>query len=62
VRAELLQLLIIPSFAPHPIQPHRQFSCHRYFGDEFVASQAQMRILSTPLFLATGHALRRLAQ
>jgi len=28
VRTELVQLLIIPSFAPHPKRPHRQLSCH----------------------------------
>src|SRR5215469_338376 len=62
VRAELLQLLIIPSVAPHPKQPHRQLSCHSHFGDKFVAAHAQMRILSVPPFLTTSHALRRLAE
>src|SRR5215471_13062018 len=43
VRTEVLQLLIIPSLAPHPKQPHRQLSCHSHFGDGFVAAHRQMR-------------------
>ena len=62
VRTELLQLLIIPSLAPHPKQPHRQLSCHSHFGDGFVAAHRPMRILSMPLFLTTSRALRRLAE
>src|SRR5215469_15268573 len=62
VRAELLQLLIIPSVAPHPKQPYRQLSCHSHFGDKFVAAQRQMRILSAPPFLTTSCALCRLTQ
>jgi hypothetical protein len=35
VRTELDQLRIVPTIAPHPVQPNGKFSGHGYFGNSF---------------------------
>src|SRR5215467_11193324 len=62
VRTELLELLVIPLSAPHPIQPYCQFAGHGYFGDGLMATQRDVRIRTSPLRVTAGYYLRRLPQ
>ena len=46
VRTELLQLLIIPSLAPHPVEANGQFPRHRDLGDLPSSPHHQVKILT----------------
>jgi hypothetical protein len=62
VRTELLQLAIIQSLAPHPVQMHRQFTGHRNLGNLSSSPQGKVEELAAPLWLAAHRDLRRLNQ
>ena len=42
VRTELLQLAVVPTLAPHPVQMHRQLAGHGYFCDLASAPHGQV--------------------
>jgi hypothetical protein len=49
VRTELFELSVILALTPHPVQVHRQFAGHRYFGDLTSATHGKMEKLAAPL-------------
>ena len=49
VRTELLQLAVVLTLAPHPVQMHRQFPSHRYLGDLPPAPHGEVKELAAPL-------------
>ena len=62
VRTETFQLLVIPSSAPHPVQPNRQSSSHGDFGDLSAASLRQVEKPVAPARIRTYRGLRRFHQ
>src|SRR5271157_6210383 len=62
VRTELFQLLVIPSFAPHPIHPNRESPRHGDLGDLSSPSHRQVKILTAPLRIAAHRNLSRFHQ
>src|ERR1700682_4354701 len=62
VRTELLQLLVIPSLAPHPVHANRQSTGHRTFGDLSPPPHRQVEILVAPFLVAAHGDLRRFHQ
>jgi len=62
VRTELLQLAVVASPAPHPVQMHRQLAGHRHFRNLSSTSHRQMKELAAPLRLAAHRHLRRFHQ
>src|ERR1700704_3201228 len=62
VRTELLQLLVIPSLAPHPVEANRQPARHRHFGDLSSSPQRQVIVLTAPFLIAAHRNLRRFHQ
>src|ERR1019366_6307466 len=48
VRTELLHLLVIPSLAPHPVQPNGESSRHGNLGDLPAPAHHQVEILTAP--------------
>jgi hypothetical protein len=59
VRSELLRLAVVAALAPHPVQIHCQFSCHRDFGDLPSTPHGQMEVLAAPLRLTAHRGLHR---
>jgi len=51
VRTELLDLLVIPSLAPHPVQTNGQSPGHGNLGDLPAPAHHQVEILAAPLYL-----------
>ena len=49
-----LGLLVIPSFAPHPVESNRQSPRHRYLGDLASSPYHQVGALLAPLW-KTAH-------
>src|SRR6185295_7654687 len=49
VRTELDQLRIVPTVAPHPIQPNREFPGHGCLGYVLVSSHRQVHIATPPV-------------
>jgi hypothetical protein len=62
VRTELLELAIVPVFAPHPVQMYRQLPRHRYLGDLPSSPHREMEELTPPLGLTAHRDLRRFHQ
>src|ERR1700751_4951 len=62
VRTELLHLAVVPAFAPHPVQMHRQLPRHRCLGDLPATSHGEMEEFIPPLRLAAHRDLRRFHQ
>src|ERR1700758_175981 len=58
VRTELLQLAVVPTLAPHPVQMHRQLPRHRYLRDLPSAPHRQVEESTAPLRLASYRDLR----
>ena len=54
VRTELVQLLVIPSLAQHPVHPNGESARHRNFGDLPSPSHRQVEVL-TPPFRVAAH-------
>ena len=52
VRTELLQLGIVPSLAPHPVQLDRQFSGHRDLRNLSIPPHGEMKELAASLWQA----------
>ena len=52
VRTELVQLAVVQSLTPHPVQMHRQFARHCHLGDLSPTSHRKMEKLTAPLGLA----------
>jgi hypothetical protein len=48
VRTELLRLAVVAALTPHPVQMHRQLSCHRYFRNLPSTPHGQMEELAAP--------------
>ena len=42
VRTELHCLRIVPSGAPHPVQPNGEFAGHGHFGDTRISAHCQV--------------------
>ena len=62
VRTELLELTVIPTLTPHPVQMYRQLSSHRYFGDLPAAPRGEVKELAAPLRLTAHRDLGRFHQ
>src|SRR5260370_5008659 len=62
VRTELSHLLVVPSLAPHPVQPNRELSGHGHLGDLPSSPHRQMDILAAPCGVAAHRDLRRFHQ
>src|ERR1700694_817416 len=62
VRTELFQLLVIPSFAPHPVQTNSKFPCYGYLGDLPSPPHRQVEILTAPFRDAAYRDLGRFHQ
>src|SRR5689334_25104025 len=62
VRTELLQLAVVPTLPPHPVQMHRQLPRHRYLGNLASAAHRQVEESTAPLRLASYRDLRRFYQ
>jgi hypothetical protein len=58
VRTELLPLAVIAALAPHPVQMHRQFPCHRDLCDLPSPAHRQMEEPAAPLGLTAHRNLR----
>jgi len=58
VRTELLQLAVVASLAPHPVQMHRQLPRHRYLGDLPSPPHREVEESTTPLGLTAHRDLR----
>jgi hypothetical protein len=54
VRTELVQLLIVPLLAPHPVQANCQLACHSDLGGLASSPHRQMEIPAPP-FRTTPH-------
>jgi hypothetical protein len=62
LRTELLQLLVLPSLAPHPVQANRKCARHRDLRSASSSPLHQMKVLAAPLGQATHRRLRRFDQ
>src|SRR6267378_1085121 len=62
VRTELNQLRIIPTVAPHPVQPNPEFPGHRYLGNAFLSTHRQVHIPTPPVRIRTHRCLRCFSQ
>jgi hypothetical protein len=62
VRTELLQLAVVPTLAPQPVQMYRQFARHRYFCDLPSAAHRKVEEPAAPLRLASYRDLSRFYQ
>ncbi len=62
VRTELVQLLVIPSLAPHPVHANRQSPRHGDLGDLPPPPHRQVKILTAPFRVAAHRDLRRFHQ
>src|SRR5215467_5193239 len=54
VRTELMQLLVIPLLAPHPVQTDCESTRHRYFRSLSTTTHHEMEILTAPAWI-TAH-------
>lgn len=54
VRSKLPYVLIL-TLAPHPKQAHRPLARQRHLGDRAPATQHQMKVLLSPLWLTSCH-------
>ena len=59
VRTELLQLAVVATLAPHPVQMHRQLARHGDLGDLPAAPHGEVKELTAPLRLTAYRHLRR---
>src|SRR5713101_1326912 len=62
VRTELYQLRIVPTLAPHPVQPNSEFSGHRHLGNVFLSTHRQVNIPTSPAQITAHRCLRCFAQ
>src|ERR1700688_1195020 len=62
VRTDLLDLLVFPSLAPHPVQTNGQPPCHGNLGDLPAPTHHQMEILAAPFRKAAHCDLSRFHQ
>src|SRR5258708_20274832 len=62
VRTELERLRILTTIPPHPVQPYRQPSPHRYLGNTFVSTHRQVDVPTSPVRMDTRCCLGRLHQ
>src|SRR5690349_16089332 len=62
VRTELLQLAVVPTLPPHPVQMHRQLPRHRYLGNLASAPHRKVEESTAPLRLISYRDLRRFYQ
>ena len=52
------QLRVRPVLAQHQVQPHRQFACHRRFGQSAMFAHGQATIEASQLHVARRHLAR----
>ena len=62
VRTELVQLAVVQSLTPHPVQMYRQLPSHGHLGNLPPTPHGQVEELAAPLGLAAHHDLRRFHQ
>src|SRR5512143_1264064 len=58
LRTELCKLLVVPSLAPHPVQPNGESTGHGYLGDLPSSSHCQVEKLVAPFLVAAHRDLR----
>src|SRR5271169_6089554 len=62
VRTELYQLRIVPTLAPHPVQPHGHLAAQSHLGDALFPTHGQMPVALPPLLVTPCRGLRRFHQ
>src|SRR5260370_11633477 len=62
VRPELYRLRILPTVAPHPVQPNSEFSGNGHFGDVFFSTHGQVHIPTPPVRITAHRRLRCFSQ
>ncbi len=62
VRTEFNQLRILPTIAPHPVQPNGEFPGHGHFGNSFPPAHRQVHIAAPPVWVTPCGRLRRFPQ
>src|ERR1035438_8662767 len=58
VRTELDHLRILPTVAPHPVQPNGEFSGHGHLGNSFFPAHRQVHIPTPPVLVTPYGSLR----
>ncbi len=58
VRTELYQLRNFPTVAPHPVQPHSEFSGHGHLGDTLFPTHRQVQVSPPPVRVTPYGCLR----
>ncbi len=58
VRTELDHLRIVPTIAPHPVQPNGKFPGHGHFGNSFFSAHHQVQIATPPVRVTPCGCLR----
>ena len=62
VRTEFNQLRILPTVAPHPVQPNSKLPGHGHFGNSFFPAHHQVHIPTSPVRVAPCGCLRCFSQ
>jgi hypothetical protein len=58
VRTDLDRLRIVPTVAPHPVQPNREFPGHRCLSNVLVSTHRQVHIPTPPVRVTSCRCLR----
>src|SRR6202521_87544 len=62
VRTEFNPLRILPTVAPHPVQPNSEFPGHGHLGNSFLPAHHQVHIPTPPVWVTPCGCLRCFSQ